>query len=265
MRASILSSLVLLFFFCLIGASVRGQSEFTATGEYQGKSVYVQNPLSADRKNFCVQSVYLNEQLVTSSPRTSAFLIDLSELQKGDPVFIKIVHKEGCIPKIINPQVIRTRSKFYYLSTTVDEISINWVSSGEIPDGKFVLEHYKNDRWHAVDSIAGHGSFGSNQYTLAPNHHTGDNKYRLIYHQSNGQVFYSRVFDFFFDVEPVSFYPTSVDDHITLSRETEYEIRDSFGNAIATGKSNKIDLPSNLKSGLYFLHIDNRKERFFKK
>ena len=249
----------------LLTSALRAQEEYTFTGEYQGKNIYIQNPLTADKVNFCTQAVFLNEQLVIRSPKTSAYSIDLGHLQLGAPVFIKIVHAEGCVPKVINPQVIRSKSKFQFLSTTIDAISVNWVSKGELPNGKFFLEHYKGKSWKIVQTITGKGSFESNQYTVLPDHHTGDNRYRVKYLQSDGQIFFSRVFDYFYDTDPVSFYPTRVDDHITLSRETDYEIVDSFGNSVAQGRAKEIDLPGNLKSGLYYLHIDNRQEKFVKK
>jgi hypothetical protein len=65
-------------------------------------------------------------------------------------------------------------------------------------------------------------------------------------------------------VEPISFFPTLVVDKITLSRESDYAVVDSYGNRITQGKGQVIDLNS-LKEGLYFLHVDNREEKFVKK
>ena len=239
-------------------------TEYTTTGEYQGKDIYVQNPLSTDRINFCTSEVYLNEKLINSSPKTSAYVIDLSHLAVGDPVFIKIVHKEGCIPKIINPQVIRSKSKFQFLNVFADELSIHWSTAGELPYGKFFIEHYKNKKWINIKSINGKGSFDANQYSIRPEHHTGDNKYRIKYVQNDSKIFFSKVFDYFNDVEPISFFPTLVVDKITLSRASDYAVVDSYGNQITEGKGQIIDL-NNLKEGLYFLYVDNREEKFVKK
>lgn len=240
------------------------QDEFTVTGEYQGRNVYVQNPLSDDQVNFCTQEVYLNQKLIIHNPKTSAFVIDLSDLKIGDPVFIKIVFLEGCTPKIINPQVIRTKSKFRFGSTSADAISINWMTSGELPNGIFSVEHYVQKKWMTVKKVQGKGSFTNNQYVLKPDHHTGNNKYRIKYQQSDGKIFFSKVFEYFYDVEPVSFYPTLVEDKITLSRTTDFEIRDSYDQEILKGRSREIYLAS-LKSGVYYLYVDNRKEKFVKK
>lgn len=250
--------------FGIFNGAVAQEAEFTMTGEYQGKNIYVQNPLSPDRINFCTSEVYLNERVVNTAPKTSAFEVDLSALKVGDPVFIKIIHKEGCRPKVINPQVIRSKSKFQFLNVNADALSIHWSTVGELPYGKFFLEHYKNKKWVNIETMLGKGSFDANQYNLEPKHHTGDNKYRLKYVQNNGKIFFSLVFSYFHDVEPISFFPTMVIDKITLSRATEYAVVDSYGNQIAEGNGEEIEL-SSLKAGLYFLYVDNREERFVKK
>jgi hypothetical protein len=224
----------------------------------------VQNPLSGDKINFCTTEVYLNESLINTAPKTSAFVIDLSHLQVGDPVFIKIVHKEECVPKIINPQVIRSKSKFKFLNVVADALSIHWSTAGELPYGKYFVEHYRNDEWINIKTLNGKGSFDANQYSIKPEHHSGDNKYRIKYVQNDDKIFFSRVFDYFNDVEPISFSPTLVIDKITLSRESAYSVVDSYGNKIAQGRGQVIDL-DNLKEGLYFLHVDNREEKFVKK
>lgn len=256
----------IIFLFVFI-SSVQGFSqniEYTMTGEYQGKNIYVQNPLSSDKINFCTAQVFLNERLVNSSPKTSAFEIDLSKLEIGGPVFIKIVHKEDCTPKVINPQVIRSKSKFQFLNVNADALSVHWSTIGELPYGKFFLEHYRNRKWINIETISGKGSFDANQYDIQPEHHTGDNKYRIKYVQSDGKIFFSQIFDYFYDVEPISFFPTLVVDKITLSRATDYSVVDSYGNKVTSGKGTEIQL-NNLKAGLYFLYVDNREEKFVKK
>ena len=257
-----LGILLIAIFIC---AQIQAQNvEYTMTGEYQGKNIYVQNPLSTDKINFCTSEVYLNERLINSSPKTSAFEIDLSQLTIGGYVFIKILHKEGCAPKIINPQVIRGKSKFQFLNENADALSVHWSTVGELEFGKFFLEHYRNKKWENIRVISGKGSFETNQYNLIPDHHTGDNKYRIKYVQNDNRLFFSRVFDYFHDVEPISFYPELVENKITLSRESDYAVVDSYGNQMTKGNGKEIAL-NNLKSGLYFLYVDNREEKFIKK
>ena len=256
-------SIILIFF--IITAQILAQNtEYTITGEYQGKNIYIQNPISNDKLNFCTSEVYLNERLVTSSPKTSAYEIDLSDLTVGDAVFLKIVHKEGCTPKVINPQVIRSKSKFQFLNVNADALSVHWSTVGELPYGKFFLEHYRNKSWIIIQTISGQGSFEANQYDIVPEHHTGDNKYRIKYVQSNGKIFFSPVIEYYNNAEPISFFPTLVVDRITLSRASDYAVVDSYGNEVVKGKGVEIELDQ-LKAGLYFLYVDNREEKFVKK
>jgi hypothetical protein len=238
--------------------------EYTMTGEYQGKNIYVQNPLSKDKVNFCTTEVYLNGNVTNTAPKTSAFEINLEHLEIGGTVYIKIIHQEGCSPKVINPQVIRSKGKFQFLNVIADALSIHWSTEGELPYGKFFIEHYRNKSWDNIEIISGAGSFENNSYNQKPKHHTGDNKYRIKYIQSDGKVFFSRVFDYFNDVDPISFYPTLVIDKIILSRESDYAVVDSYGNEMTKGEGKEIAL-NNLKAGLYILYVDNREEKFVKK
>lgn len=238
--------------------------DFYATGEYQGKNIYIQNPLSDDQINFCTQFVYVNDVLAVSNPKTSAFEVGLDHLNIGDPVVIRLVHRDGCLPKIINPQVIRSKSKFQFLSVNANESEITWMTKGEYRGGIFRLEVFEHDAWHEEKTIYGKGDFETNQYSISPEYHAGDNRLRVKYTSETGNIFYSPVFEHFSNQEPVSFYPVRVSDKIVLSRKTEYEILDSGGTLIAKGNAETINC-SHLKAGLYYLNIDNRTEKFFKK
>ena len=256
---------LILPFFLLLSLTLNlSAQEFTVTGEYQGKNIYMQNPLSGDMINFCTQQVYLNDQLVVQNPKTSAFEIELGTLDIGEPVVIRVLYADGCTPKVINPQVIRLKSKFRFLSVNANSNEISWTTSGEYEVGEYTLERYANRDWVIDNSVFGKGNFDTNQYTSKPNYHTGENKLRIKYSSTNGKIFYSRVFNYYSDQEPISFYPTRVADKIVLSRATAYEVVDVDGNPVVRGTSNQINCKG-LKTGLYYLNIDNRTEKFYKK
>lgn len=238
--------------------------EFTLAGEYQGRNIYVQNPLSSDKVNFCALEVYLNDRLIIEKPKSSAFEINLSEFNIGQPVILRITHREGCSPKIINPQVIRARSRFQFLSFSIDEQSISWFTTGEEDNGKFFIEQFLNNQWFSSGEILAKGSLNNNHYSVSPSHHSGENTYRIKYVNADGKIVFSKVERFFSYLDPVSFYPTRVDNKIYLSREIPFEVVDPQGNLITKGISKEITL-NNLQSGLYYLKIDNRQESFFKK
>lgn len=62
----------------------------------------------------------------------------------------------------------------------------------------------------------------------------------------------------------VTFFPTRVDDQITLSRETVYEVYTHAGKKIIQGKGKLVDC-KNLKTGSYHLSIEGKVHAFFKK
>ena len=258
------SKLKLIFILIQMIPVIALAEDFIVTGEYQGKNVYIQNPLSNDNINFCTEYVYLNDQVVISFPKTSAFEIKLEHLHLGDPLVIRVIHKKDCKPKIINPQVIRSKSKFHFLSINANENEINWMTTGEYSNGIFYVEKYSGNEWLEDKTVYGRGNIDNNQYSISPNYFAGENKIRIKYTTEHGNIFYSKVFEHYSAQDPISFYPVSVSDKIFLSRKTAYQVLDPAGNLVAKGNSEVIDC-SKLKTGLYYLSIENRQEKFFKK
>ncbi|HAA10207.1 MAG TPA: hypothetical protein DCE41_00360 [Cytophagales bacterium] len=238
--------------------------ELLITGVYQGKNLYVQNPLCADRSRFCTEFVYVNDRVISSNPRTSAYTIDLSFLDYDDPVIVRITHMAECEPKIINPQVIRLKGDFQFLVAQADRNDIRWSTRGEKPASKFFLESFRMGEWKPQLSVDAKGDVEANTYSIAAEHLSGTNRYRIRYLAPDGAVTLSKEFVFRSEQQPVTFYPVRVLDQITLSREAEYEIHDAKGTRVLAGKGKFIDVLA-LETGLYYLIVDNRKERFMKK
>lgn len=241
----------------------QSQGEYVLSGVYNGKNLYVQNPLSSNMKDYCTREVWVNDRQVFASPRSSAFTINLTHLSRQEPVTVRIVYQQGCAPKVINPQVIRTRNNFRYLTIHVDSNKIEWLTAGELESGKFFIEKWQNERWQPVGSQEARGEENS-RYQAAVEHFSGENKYRLKYLQNDGETFYSSVQAYEAPVDPITFAPTRVSDRIYLSRETDYVVTDASGNQLLQGHGKEIQL-AHLASGLYYLKFDNRKEKFYKK
>lgn len=239
------------------------QAELVLTGIYNGKNLYVQNPLSNNMKDYCTREVWVNDRQIFVNPRSSAFTVNLSHLSESAPVSVRIIYNSDCAPKIINPQVIRTRNNFRFLSFHADSSQLEWVTSGELAKGKFFIEKWDNNRWQPLASREAAGKEDS-RYQLDVEHFSGLNKYRIKYLQGDGEVFYSRVQEYEASIEPVTFAPTRVSDKIYLSRETDYAVSDPKGNQLLKGYGKEISL-QHLSSGLYYLSIDNRIEKFYKK
>src|SRR5690349_13030525 len=92
-------------------------------GTYQGKVVYVQNPFGPGGVGFCVTEVKVNGNITTDELTSSAFEIDLKphKLNIGDKVEIKIFHKEGCKPKVLNPEVLKPKSTYEIIGMSVEK------------------------------------------------------------------------------------------------------------------------------------------------
>lgn len=257
------SYILFLFMVLLPFLSVGQQEELVLTGVYNGKNLFVQNPLSSNMKDYCTKEVWVNEKQLFSSPRSSAFTINLSHLTPQAPVTIRIVYNNGCVPKIINPQVIRTRNNFRYLSLNVDSTQLEWVTSGEHTSGKFFIEKWTDGRWSPLGSRESRGVENS-RYQHEVTHQSGENKYRIKYLQGDGETFYSSVQNYEASLAPVTFAPTRVSDKIYLSREAAYAVCDPKGNELLKGHGKEISL-GHLPTGLYHLVIEDRIEKFYKK
>ena len=169
---------------------------FVISGIYQGKNVFIQNPtLNEDGVTFCTNDVYVNDVKVMSNITTGAYEIDLSTIRITSQLTIKITHKDGCKPRVLNPQVIRPSSMFHYNSFQVDKEHFIWSTRGEKPRGKYILEYYGEDKWILIKELPNKGSVILNNYDtdgVMPGLH----KYRLKLVEAEGRVHYSQIVEF---------------------------------------------------------------------
>lgn len=251
-----------LFCFLCIGNLQAGV--VVLTGLYQGKDIYVQNPLSENQKDYCTKEVFLNDVKVLTNIKSSVFEVKLAKLNLGDSVNIRIVHTNGCQPKILNPHVIKVNSAFKFLAFTVDEKKLVWETRGEKATGKVFVEQYLNNAWSVVVELPAKGSSTHNAYTQNELHCSGRNKYRIKYEERDGLTFYSTVVEYASNKPPVSFYPKRVTSIVKFSREISYEVIDNLGNSVKKGYGAEVDM-SDLKEGLYYLNFDNKREKVLKK
>jgi hypothetical protein len=78
-------------------------------GIYNGKNLYVQNPFDCDGEDFCITDCRVNGSVSTRLYKSSALEIKLDEwggAKIGDSVFVEIGHKECCMPKVLNAEVL---------------------------------------------------------------------------------------------------------------------------------------------------------------
>jgi hypothetical protein len=237
--------------------------EIVITGTYQGKNLYIQNPFTGNLQDFCTLEVFVNNKKASTNLNASAYEIDLSFLQLDDEVLIKIVHKDDCKPKVLNPTVIKSTSNFHFVQLTIDEDHISWTTSHEKQAGKFYLEQFWHNAWVILSEIDSKGGLGTNAYQTTAKHHSGLNKYRIRFKDVNGHFFYSKTTEFTSSKPPITFTPEKVSNTIILSHHAYYEILDKNGVSLLKGSGMYISV-SSLKPGDYYLNVDNRTEKFSK-
>lgn len=238
-------------------------------GNYQGKNLFVQNPFSEAGVGFCVFEVTVNDQIATDEINSSAFEVDLGNfgLKIGASIVVKIKHKDGCTPVVLNAEVLRPKSTFDIVKQEVKTGgTYSWVATNETGELPFVVEQKRWNKWVKVGEVMGVGTPGEHTYEFKVTPHSGENIYRvrqtdLTKRSRMGQnVTYTDA-----AVAAVTWGPTKPKDIITFSAATLYEIYDQYGNIVKRGYANTVDVV-NLKKDLYYLNYDNKTgETFIKK
>lgn len=241
-------------------------------GVYQGKNIYIQNPFSSSGVGFCVQEVRVNGNVTTDEIASSAFEIDLHnfQLKFGDKVEVKIIHKDDCKPKVLNPEVLNPKSTYEIVSMSVDDnFTFKWVTKGETGKLTYTIEQFRWNKWVKAGEMEGVGSPGQNEYMFRIVPHSGKNKLRVKQIDYTGQPRISRTADFDSKIAEVTFSPAKVTKEIGFYSadkpvETLYEIYDQYGNIVKRGYASKLEA-ADLTKGAYYLNFDNVMAEFIKK
>ncbi len=244
-------------------------------GNYQGKVLYVQNPFGSGGVGFCVTEVKVNGNITTDETNSSAFEIDLKpwKLNLGDKVEIRIYHKEGCKPKVLNPEVLKPKSTYEITNMTADKDgTFKWSTKTETGKLAFVIEQFRWNKWVKVGEVEGNGTPTANDYSFKIAPHSGKNQLRVRQTDYSGYPRPSKSIDFVSEAPEAEFAPLKTSKDISFfvkgnsnkSIETMYEIYDQYGNIVKKGFGSKVDV-SNLPKGSYFLNYDNKMGEFVKK
>ncbi|HTL80467.1 MAG TPA: hypothetical protein VL651_02115 [Bacteroidia bacterium] len=229
-------------------------------GKYQNKNLYVQNSFSSSGVGFCAYEVYVNGERTTDEVNSSAFEIDLSShnLKTGDKVEVQIFHKDGCEPRVLNPDALTPRPTF---ETTAIAISasgmLTWTTKNEGGALPFIIEQYRWSKWVYVGEVQGNGNATINNYSFQVTPIAGENRFRVKQTGFGKEVKYSPEVTFTpKDLKALTFTQSSDSKIITLSGESLYEMYDGYGNVVLKGMGSKIDL-SDFDKGTYYLCFDN--------
>ena len=237
-------------------------SEIHLQGLYNGRNLFVQNPLYKQSKHLCVEEIYLNDQIVMQMPSSSAIEVRMEDLLTRAEVDIRIIHKSSCRPEVLNPEVLSVvplvRFEYLYLRDN----KLCWKIQGEEDAAHYQIEYVSGGAWEKEATVA--AGADSAVYVYAPiNFLPGVNKYRVQYISPNCRLHSSDV-EILLDDKLITFNPAVVRDQMTLSERTYFEILDAHQQLIIKGEARQIPL-RRLKPGDYFIVLDGKLYPFVKR
>lgn len=258
-------------FFIAVLINFVSMAALSVEGTYQGKNLYVQNPMDDEGFGYCATKVTVNGDIMPGGTSVGAFEIDFAQfnIEIGEPVFIVIEHHDGCKPKILNPEVLLPRSTF---NVTKMEISqdgkLKWSTTDEQGKLPFFIEQYRWNKWVQVGEVQGKGGNTENSYEFVVTPHSGENTIRIVQEDHSGTKRPSKEVKFTSTIPKVTKTPTKVKDEIKFVAngqpiETRYEIYDAYGNIVKKGVGSSVNC-TNLLRGVYYINFDNVNEKFIK-
>jgi hypothetical protein len=261
-------------FLTLISLCILNVAAFAALsveGTYQGKNLYVQNPMDDEGFGYCATKVTVNGDIMPGGTSMGAFEIDFSlfNIEIGEPVFIVIEHHDGCKPKILNPEVLLPRSTFTVTKMNISVAGkLTWSTTGEQGKLPFIVEQYRWNKWVSVGEVQGKGSGGENSYEFEVSPHSGENTVRIVQIDHSGTKRPSKEVKFMSNTPVVTKTPAKVKNEIKFIAndapiETRYEIYDAYGNIVKKGVGSSVNC-ANLLRGVYYINFDNVNEKFIK-
>jgi hypothetical protein len=254
--------LILINFFLIQNASANGI--IVLEGHYQGENVIIQNAYDNKGVGFCVYEVKVNGKVTTDEINSQTFEISLTNLQLkvGESVLIKIKHKTGCKPQILNPLVLLPKSTYEVVSLeSSGKGNFTWSTKNETGKLTYIIEQFRWNKWVMVGEVDGKGKETNNNYRFKITPHSGENKIRVKQIGNSGKPRYSESIKFFSNVSEVSFEQLKEEMKIKFSKKTMFEVYDYFGNILKKGFAEKINI-SDLKKGVYYLNYDNKTTSF---
>lgn len=254
---------LLLSVLCMTGFA----EDIVLKGIYQGKNLYVMNPFADDGNGFCITSITVNGMATSDNVNSSAFEIDLSvhNLKKGDDVNVVISHKDGCQPKVINPEVLNPQSTFTVSSIKIDKNNkLAFTTNNECGSLPFIVEQFRWNKWIKVATVDGDGKPGAHTYTVDVNLHSGYNRFRVKQIDYTRKPRYGKELKHRAMLAEVTYSFVKPFTEIKFSAETMYEIYSNTGAILDKGIGTKANVAS-LPAGDYFINYDTKTEVFKKK
>lgn len=240
--------------------SVSGFAEvIVLSGVYQGKDVYVKNPVTSSGVGYCIFEVLVNNNTTSDEVNSPAFAIDLSAwgFKIGDPVEIILRCKEKCDVKIINPEVIYPNSTFEITNITLSSTgALKWETKSETTPIPYIIEQFKWNRWIKVGEVMGLGKADKNSYTFQATLTSGTNVFRVLQVDHKGQRTSQEV-RCESPSAAITIKSMKVSNTLEFSDETDFEIYSEYGTLVKSGRAKVVDMSKFFK-GNYYVSFDNK-------
>ena len=229
-------------------------------GKYQNKNIYVQNCVTSSGVGYCTSEVRINGQTSNDEINSTAFEIDLSQyqLKYGEDVVVQIKFKDGCFPKVLNPEALRPKPTFEIVDMDIDsEGMIKWTTKAENGPLPFVIEQFRWNKWIKIGEVEGRGTPDKHDYMFKTSLHSGENKFRIKQVGfSLNSTRYSPEAKVVSGTPKCEYTLSKSKDSYIFSCETMYEVYDFYGNIVKKGWGKEMDLNS-IEKGSYYLCFDN--------
>jgi len=230
-------------------------------GNYQGKNLFIQNPFSEAGVGFCVFEVTVNDQIATDEINSSAFEVDMNNfgLKLSDKVVVKVKHKDGCTPVVLNPEVLKPKSTFDIVKQSIaSDGTFSWTATNETGELPFIVEQKRWNKWVKVGEVLGDGKPGEHTYTFKVTPHSGENIFRVKQTDLSKRARFSEAVTYSnASVAQVTWGPVKPKEEIVFSAPTLFEVYDQYGNIVKRGYADRLEVAS-LKKDLYYLNYDNK-------
>ncbi len=261
-----MKNLILLFIFSLI-TMISKSNVLVVEGKFQNKNIYIQNAFGSNGVGFCTTEIKVNGKITTDEINSSAFEIDLASMniKTGQKVTIEIIHKNDCVPVVLNPEVLKPRPTYEVVSMNINSSGIlKWTSKNESGPLPYIIEQFKWNKWVIVGEVQGIGTSENHDYSFQVLTHSGENKFRVKQTGLGVAAKYSNSVALNSMTDKPTFMFSKNKKAIQYSFETSFEVYDAFGTIVKKGFGNETNI-ENLPKGKYYLCFDNQVSEFDKK
>jgi len=258
---------VVLAIVLLVLVNTAQSATLVVEGKYQNKNLYVQNYFGGNGVGFCALEVKVNGNITTDEVNSSAFEIDLAalKLKYGDKVTVEIVHKDGCMPKVLNMEDLKPKPSFQVLTMNISSVGIlKWTTKGEVGALPYIIEQFKWNKWVPIGEVNGAGTPESHEYEFQVTSHSGENKFRVKQVGLGSVPRYSDPVVLNSMAEKPKYEVAKDNRSIQFSYETAYEIYDIYGLVVKKGYGKDVKI-ENVPAGKYYMCYDNTMTEFSKR